>query len=124
MSGRLRHLWPLGLLVVLLLVCLVLSLVPPPHVGSKFDVSENTATADMIEISNALVDYHRTNGGSLPTSLDDLVPTFLRRLRLDPWGRAYYYRPLPGYFRYELRSLGPDGVMGTSDDRIASGASG
>ena len=35
--------------------------------------------------------------------------------RNDPWGRPYYYRIVGD--AYDLRTLGPDGKLGTDDDQ-------
>lgn len=36
--------------------------------------------------------------------------------RNDPWGHPYYYRVIGN--TYDLRTLGPDGELGTDDDQV------
>ena len=54
-----------------------------------------------------------------PVSLDALITEEPRLLEkkdlLDVWGHPLRYAK-KGAFTYELRSAGPDGIMGTEDD--------
>lgn len=40
-------------------------------------------------------------------------------LALDPWGRLFAYGPVDSEGMYDLRSLGPDGIV-SSDDIVAA----
>lgn len=49
--------------------------------------------------------------------ISDKVPT-------DPWKQPYHYRQLPakdGEYRWEIRSMGPDGKLWTEDDKYGEG---
>lgn len=58
--------------------------------------------------------------GTLPLSIEQFVPGASGGIDLenDGWGRSMMYRVSGG--AYELRSAGPDGAPGTSDDMIAT----
>lgn len=62
-----------------------------------------------------LLDQRVDNHSTLPESLDELAEQFEKT---DPWGHAYLYRRFPDGEpqKFEVRSLGPDGVP--SDDDI------
>jgi len=57
--------------------------------------------------------------GTVPANLADLgwrlPPLFGNRGPVDPWGRAFRYRPLPKNEGFELSTLGPDGVVSADD---------
>ncbi len=57
--------------------------------------------------------------GRIPPSIDDLgwrlPPLFGNDGPVDPWGRAFRYRVLPGNKGFELSTLGPDGVASADD---------
>jgi general secretion pathway protein G len=80
------------------------------------------ARLQLVDLDAALRLYHAKHG-DLPAPSDWLAA--LKREGIldpemrdqDPWGSAYAYQPaLDGSF--DLRSIGPDGVPGTSDDQI------
>lgn len=51
--------------------------------------------------------------------VDMLSPHFQNQvIRIDSWSNPFYYRAR-GDHQYTLRSLGPDGRLGTSDDLVA-----
>ncbi len=81
-------------------------------------------TDDISRLANGLRAYQEQNG-VLPENTGDpisdvLHPRFMVELvRDDAWGRAIAYDRTGSGF--ELRSLGPDGVAGTSDDIVTSG---
>lgn len=65
-----------------------------------------------------------------PRELDELTRPgrsgypFIGRIPLDGWGRRIQYSssPEPEGRRWVLRSVGPDGHAGTSDDRAIEGS--
>lgn len=81
--------------------------------GCRRDPQKRAAGLDMAAIANA-VDMYQVKSGRLPARLEDLVPTHITTIRLDPWGRAYAYE-ISGE-GYCVRSRGPDGELGTDDD--------
>ena len=53
---------------------------------------------------------------------DDEPAPFIERIPLDPWGAPYAYRITDERRnRYELRSAGADGRLGTPDDVVDTG---
>jgi general secretion pathway protein G len=89
--------------------------------------------ADFQSISSALKTY-QINAGRPPTTEQGLEALVTRptleplpedwvkiadKVPTDPWRRPYRYRELPaqgGVFRWELRSVGPDGMTENEDD--------
>jgi len=96
------------------------------------DAKMRLAKADMMALGNCLAMYE-LNAGVYPTTEQGLkalvdrpiAPPIPRRwarildkMLVDPWGHPYQYQ-FPGAkdpAKYELFSLGPDGVADTADD--------
>ena len=83
----------------------------------------NTARSDIGSISTSITAYNMGEG-KYPRSLDELTsgddPYIEGSLPNDPWGNPYQYN-YPGThkpFKFDLKSLGPDGVA--SGDDIAN----
>jgi len=74
-----------------------------------------TARMDMRGFEQG-IELYRLDKGRLPESLAQLVPSYLREVRRDPWGHEYLYRQTP--LGFELFSHGPDGAPGGGDDII------
>ena len=79
-------------------------------------LQESNRVAAHLEISKltAVVARFQRRTGHPPRSLDELIPGDLLGFRPDPWGNAFIYRRSSEEF--EVRSAGPDGVVGTDDD--------
>jgi hypothetical protein len=101
--------------VLLVLVVLV--------VGALRDHSEKRAAARELDaLVGEILERERVTQ-ALPESLDELgwrlPPIFGGNRAVDPWGRALVYRVLGGAAvkgaRFELTSLGPDGVPSPDD---------
>ena len=83
----------------------------------------NKAKADIASIGVAIQTYYMDKG-HYPASLDVLTqgedPDLEKAIPLDPWGHPYQYN-FPGShkpFKYDLKSLGFDGV--DSEDDLAN----
>jgi hypothetical protein len=78
--------------------------------------------AELREVAQALEAYRLQQNGypevrDFAVLIDTLYPQYLGRIiREDYWHRSYIYTLLPT--GYQIRSLGPDGKQGTSDDII------
>ena len=78
--------------------------------------------AEMETIATALEAFRRERGSYVEAKteaglIDFLSPRYLARvIRVDAWHRPYEYEG--GRESYVLRSLGPDGKSGTSDDVV------
>ena len=83
----------------------------------------NKAKADIDGIGVAIQTYYMENGKN-PDNLDSLVqgdePYLEKGIPKDPWGNDYQYTYPSAHkpFKYDLKSLGLDGVE--SDDDIAN----
>ena len=62
--------------------------------------------------------YALDHNGQFPASLELLVPRYMERIDKDPWGQAYTYQldVKSDPKSCVVRSGGPDGKTGTSDD--------
>ena len=71
---------------------------------------ENFARLQATQVGLALERYRLANQEKLPHNLDELVPTFLKTVPLDPFdGRPLRYRKLAkGYVVYSIGSDGTD----------------
>lgn len=116
--------------MALLLVLLLLDSIPGGS-GAK----PQRVKADFTSISSALDLYHKTTG-DYPTTDQGLMAlvtrpetlpeerdwqTIATKVPTDPWKNEYQYRRLPDSSPrpFELRSIGPDGVAGSEDDRVS-----
>ncbi len=120
------------MLIVLSIVGLLMGLVIANMSGFHGVAEEQKARADILTYRNALTAY-QIESGTLPTAeqgLKALVskPTIepiparwhaiAESLDNDPWGHPYQYLN-PGKHnpdKYDVFSMGPDGVPGTDDD--------
>ena len=118
------------LIVVTILGILVATVVPrlagrteqARRAGAQTDVQGNIPVAlELFELDTGK--YPTTEQGlaalrTLPAGTPNWRGPYLKREPKDPWGRLYRYL-IPGAKNpqdYDLFSVGPDGVEGTSDD--------
>ena len=79
-----------------------------------------------IAVAAAALERFRLAEGHLPDSLDDLTPTFLDRVPLDPFDeKPVRYRKLPvGYVLYSIGRDGQDdfdeGALGQSGSQVSA----
>lgn len=119
-------------LVTLAIASIVASFAVVTYSGHSERVRVGDAVAEMQGIQLAIAQYSNRPdrlAHGLPESLDELgLPA---EQLIDPWGRPYQYSAQARLNRdYELFSLGPDGLTGSSDsdnpalDDIVRGSSG
>lgn len=119
------------LLIVVTILGILVAMVVPRLAGrteqarvarAEADVKGNIALAmDLFELDTGR--YPTTEEGlaslrAAPPDAENWKGPYLKQEPVDPWGRAYQYAQ-PGQKNpqdYDLFSLGPDGVEGTSDD--------
>ncbi|HET7786677.1 MAG TPA: type II secretion system protein GspG [Myxococcales bacterium] len=89
----------------------ILTLVPNRHLDAARAAS---SLMDEKAIANSAALF-RSETAHWPARLEQLVPNYLKELRVDPWGHNY------ALFRGEgglaIVSAGPDGEIGTPDDK-------
>jgi general secretion pathway protein G len=116
------------IMLVVIILGVLAAMVVPRLTGRSDEARRSVAKTD-IESNLALaIDLYEVDMGSYPDSLDDLLKApssavgwkgpYLKKVPLDPWGRAYVYKH-PGTHNtdtYDLYSLGKDGQEGGSDD--------
>ena len=114
-------------LVELLLVVTILGILAAVVVVNftgKGDEARKQATRTSIAaISTAISTFDATKS-RLPDSMDELCAesgdsaALLDKANLsDSWGKPFQYKKI-SKFKYEVRSAGPDGNMGSEDDLI------
>ena len=79
--------------------------------------SDYFKTKNQLEVISSAIGGHVREYGQLPRSLKDLAERLPGAMRVDLWGREFAYR-IEGDGMYDVRSLGEDGLVGTSDDVI------
>lgn len=122
----------LEIMVVMVILGLLASLTIPSLMSNKEKADYKKAISDITTFENAL-DMYKLDNGDYPSSeqgIHALVvkPTdfplpknyrsdgYIRRLPLDPWGNDYKIKNPGEYNRIDVFSMGPDGILNTSDD--------
>ncbi len=80
------------------------------------DAQRATAQMQIKNIEGA-IGYYYAQHYKNPNSLADLVPDYLPRVPVDPWGNPYHYSPVSQHGQdYDLASWGADGAPGGTGD--------
>ncbi len=75
-----------------------------------------TVKADLREIARAC-EMYRGHANVYPDSISQLMPTYVKRVIKDPWGRAYLYlSEKRGRTSYSLACFGADQIPGGEGD--------
>jgi general secretion pathway protein G len=119
------------LLLVLVILGILAALVLPKFTG-RTEQARVTAAQTQISTFGTALDAFEVDTGSYPRGQDGLMqllvqpadvtgwrgPYLKSDIPLDPWGHPYAYE-FPGKLNpsgYDIRSAGPDGQFGTTDD--------
>jgi hypothetical protein len=104
-----------------------------PQALDNYRLRRTTATqATIYHVATALEEYKRADGhGSYPRNAQEYTKAIGESLPADYWDKGLKYEGYPGaiadrsiettgiqYTGFELRSAGPDGIIGTDDDII------
>ena len=122
MTRNLRSAFTLVELLLVVTILGILAAVVMVNFTGKGDEARKSATRTSIaNISTAIQTFDATKS-RLPESLDELCTesadgaALLDKANLnDSWGHPFQYKKV-SKFKYEVRSAGPDGQMGTDDD--------
>jgi hypothetical protein len=94
------------------------------HILAAINRERDATTWERMRIVATAVDRYHNIHGELPPAadfvslIDLLSPEYLGTVvRLDAWSQPFQYRRLSSEV-YEIRSLGPDGRLGTPDDLV------
>ena len=111
-------------LIEIMLVVIIIGILATVVVG-KFggmgDRARRNATRMSIKNIGVAVEAYEMEVGKFPVSLQDLTQAtdergaLLTAVPVDAWGTEFQYKKT-GDFSYEIRSAGPDGQHGSSDD--------
>jgi hypothetical protein len=89
------------------------SLIPTMSVSNQ--IAKNTASLTNMQVINTAVLIYELDKGKLPQDLSELTPDYLENIPTDSWGNNYVYTVI-GPDEFEIYSLGPDCIAGSSDD--------
>jgi general secretion pathway protein G len=115
------------LIEVLLVVVIIgiLAAVVVPRLSGRVGQSQVSAAKSSIASIGLAVDLYETDNGNFPASLQSLITMggeqnwhgpYLKKgeIPVDPWGHEFVYTLKDN--GYEIRSAGPNGSAGDSDD--------
>ena len=108
----------LELSLVIAIMGILMTIVAVNLVGGAADARKTSTVASMNTIKTG-IDRYLAQNGSLPPGLDTLVQAQLINSGVaDAWDRPFYYTPNPAGQtpRFQLISMGEDGVPQTADD--------
>jgi len=110
-------------LIVVMIIGLLASLITP-NLLSRFERSKEEIAKAQVEMLSSGVQSFILDVGRCPTSLNELITStdpkwrgpYLSKKELptDPWNKQYQYKCPGDHGRFDLYSLGPNGVL---DDR-------
>jgi len=113
------------LMLVVIIIGVLAAMVMPRLVGRTEQARVSVAKADINSNLALALDTFEMEIGHYPEKLDDLMTNpglgdkwkgpYLKKSPKDPWGNAYVYKKVSDT-EYELRSSGPNGQEGDSDD--------
>lgn len=129
--SRQRGFTLMEIMVVIFIIGLLVAIVAPNVLGNQDQAMQQKVRADLSTLEQAL-DLYRLENLRYPTAEQGLKalierPTseplprawrtdgYIRRLPTDPWGAAYQYRAPGQHGRFDVYSLGADGVEGGTD---------
>lgn len=109
------------LILVTVIIAVLAGMVTLNLRGTARDAKIRSALGDIKTYQSAIDIFALEHNDQFPKTLDALVngpKKYLRELNNDPWGNPYVYI-VPGEHHrdsYDIFSMGPDGVRGTTDD--------
>ena len=126
--ARQRGFTLMEIMVVIFIIGLLVAIVAPNVLGNQDQAMQQKVRADLSTLEQAL-DLYRLENLRYPTTEQGLralieKPTteplprawradgYIRRMPKDPWGAAYQYRAPGQHGRFDVYSLGADGVEG------------
>ena len=112
-------------LMLVVVIIGILAAVILPNMGGKSKQAQVAAAKASIDGISLAIDQYEVDNGAYPSSLQALITKgselnwkgpYLKKatVPLDPWGKEYSYTAKEN--GYELRSPGPNGAAGDTDD--------
>ena len=106
-------------LMIVVVIIGILAAVAVPKIGGNLKKAQVNATRGTIRTFDSSIDsFMLDHSAKLPNSLQELIP-YLKNAKTvpkDSFGMDFTYMPNHSDGSYEIRSAGPDNVMGNEDD--------
>jgi general secretion pathway protein G len=122
----------LEVMVVLVIIGMIMAIVAPNIMGQQEEAAADKARLDIQQLEDAMSMYKLRNKvyPSTEQGLEALVTAsnidpvpkrfpdggFIESLPEDPWGNPYQLLSPGERGKFDILSMGPDGVIGTEDD--------
>ncbi len=112
----------LELILVMVIMGILAGMVAFAVAGRGNQAREVRAKADLSVYQNAIEAYALEHEDKYPKTLNDLTVkdkkdrTYILQIKPDGWTNAYVYNYPGKKNKYDLYSMGADGISGTEDD--------
>ena len=122
----------LEVMVVLVIIGMIMAIVAPNIMGQQEEAAADKARLDIQQLEDAMSMYKLRNKAypSTEQGLEALVTAsnidpvpkrfpdggFIESLPEDPWGNPYQLLSPGERGKFDILSMGPDGMIGTEDD--------
>lgn len=122
----------LEVMVVLVIIGMIMAIVAPNIMGQQEEAAADKARLDIQQLEDAMSMYKLRNKvyPSTEQGLEALVTAsnidpvpkrfpdggFIESLPEDPWGNPYQLLSPGERGKFDILSMGPDGMIGTEDD--------
>ncbi len=112
----------LELILVMVIMGILAGMVAFAVAGRGNDARRTRAKSDLSVYQNAIEAYALEHEDKYPKSLNDLAivdkrgRSYIQQIKPDGWTNPYVYSYPGKKNKYDLYSMGPDGISGTEDD--------
>ena len=112
----------LELILVMVIMSILAGMVAFAVAGRGNQARETRARADLSTYQNAIEAFALEHQDKYPKSISELATpnkkgiSYILKIKPDGWGNAYVYSYPGKKNKYDLYSMGADGISGTEDD--------
>lgn len=120
------------IMIVVIIISALAAMVVPRFSGRTEEARVSIAKADVTSNINTALKMYELDNGDYPTTEQGLAALlakpssspapanwngpYIERKPIDPWKNEYHYKYPGTHSKYDIYSLGHDGVEGTADD--------
>ena len=104
--------------MVVVVILSILAAVIVPKVMDRPDTARAVKAQTDIRALESALNLYKLDNFNYPTTeqgLEALVPKYIDRLAVDPWGKPYLYLSPGLHGDFDVYTLGADGVQGGTD---------